>query len=329
MTFTRSTRRIAGILAAGALAGATGVAHQAVGRGSGAGDWPAGVTRVDVMVENARGEPVSGLTAHDFTVLVDDQPVQVQAFSGSSALTVAVLVDVTKSMGATVEAGLPSSARPDRPILVAVEEIPLRGLRPDDRVRVGAIGRRLLLSERFTTDAQERTRAWHTLFALPPIDWLGPSRIWDALSDVTLLMAGEPGQRAILMLTDGRASGNLMGSGEVTERAALAGVSVNCVIHGVEPPPKYADLGVDSTKALRTIADVTGGTYLMSWDVVPSNDVMNRSKAFERMLDRLHHAYTLGFTPAVADGKPHALKVRVSRPGAIVRARTMFVAVVQ
>jgi hypothetical protein len=42
---------------------------------------------------------------------------------------------------------------------------------------------------------------------------------------------------------------------------------------------------------------------------------------FARVADELHRQYLIGFRPPEADGKPHAIDVRVNLPGAVVRAR--------
>ena len=44
------------------------------------------------------------------------------------------------------------------------------------------------------------------------------------------------------------------------------------------------------------------------------------------MVDQLHHQYALGFTPAVLDGKMHALEVRLTGAGMTVRARKSYLA---
>jgi hypothetical protein len=43
-------------------------------------------------------------------------------------------------------------------------------------------------------------------------------------------------------------------------------------------------------------------------------------------MDRLHHTYTLVFTPASADGKSHNIDIKVRPVSLTVRARKQFIA---
>jgi hypothetical protein len=49
-------------------------------------------------------------------------------------------------------------------------------------------------------------------------------------------------------------------------------------------------------------------------------------RALARVVDELHQAYTLRFSPAALDGRLHALEVRVTKPGLTVRARRGYLA---
>ena len=276
---------------------------------------------------------MAGLTAADFTVVVDGAAAPIARFVGApEPLTVAVLVDVTASMPPSqveIGAGLPSSAKPGRAIPVAVEEFRLRGLRSNDRVRVGAVCRQLMMSDAFSTDARERQKDWHAVFTLPPIAWLGPSPIWDAIAAVASAMAHEPGQRAILFVTDALGSGNVLSSREAAERAALTGVAVNFVLPaGWRLPtsveqnnPPFRGLGPVGTAL--AVASETGGIIAIQSALESQNIVMDRADTVERMINRLHHAYALGFV-ASADGRTHALEVRVAKPGVTVHARAKY-----
>jgi VWFA-related protein len=73
-------------------------------------------------------------------------------------------------------------------------------------------------------------------------------------------------------------------------------------------------------EGLPKIAAATGGGY---FELTSTN---NLSATFKRVAEELHHQYALGFTPQTLDGKMHALSVRVSQPGATVRARQSYLA---
>lgn len=110
----------------------------------------------------------------------------------SRPLSIALLVDVTASLhlcpggiaGApsTAGQGLGSTLATSRAvgdIPPAVAEFRLDGIEPRDRIRVAAIGRHLIwMGTVVEGDSPDLKKNWHNVFALPPIEWLGPSPIW-------------------------------------------------------------------------------------------------------------------------------------------------------
>jgi Ca-activated chloride channel family protein len=73
-------------------------------------------------------------------------------------------------------------------------------------------------------------------------------------------------------------------------------------------------------RSLKKIADETGGGYFE----LKKTDQL--APTFTRVAQELHSLYTLGFSPAVMDGKEHKLEVRVKKPGMTARARRSYVA---
>ena len=78
--------------------------------------------------------------------------------------------------------------------------------------------------------------------------------------------------------------------------------------------------GTEYKYQCKKIAVATGGGY---FELTSTNDL---SSTFRRVADELHHQYALGFTPTQLDGKMHTLLVRVTRAGAVVRARLSYLA---
>jgi hypothetical protein len=207
----------------------------------------------------------------------------------------------------------------------------LQGFRPADRVRVGSVGRQLTMGPRFTSDAAEIKSTWQALFEAPPVEWLGPSPIWDAVEGAVAALADESGHRAIVLVTDGQASGNVHGYSEVSAQAALSGVSVSTVTEDsmlpTIPMTTMASYGVDPALRLRSMADFTGGSFALDRRQIDPFDRCfpnDPAPLFRKALDRLHQAYTLSFAQLVADGTSHPLDVRVKKPGMSVRARKLF-----
>jgi VWFA-related protein len=74
------------------------------------------------------------------------------------------------------------------------------------------------------------------------------------------------------------------------------------------------------SRDLRKIADETGGGY---FELEKTDEL---APTFTRVAQELRSQYLIGFTPAVLDGKPHKLDVRLKRPGLSARARRNYVA---
>jgi len=336
------------VAAALALGGGWGSGHAAAA----SGDAP-DLVRLDVLATNEKGLPVAGLRQQDLRLLVDGVPVSIAAFSQAPPpLVLTVLLDVTVSQwhcplgmaglpsvtrgvgtgGFGLPLPLPKTLNEAQPIQPAIAEFPIRGLRSDDRVRVGAIGRRLIMEDQFTTDRADIDRAWKSFFELPPVEWLGPSPIWDAAYTSIDAFAREAGLRALVLISDGEASGNLHGFREVAESAALAGVSVSAVAEEAMLPTvpfvPMAAQGIDPAKALRQIAEDTGGAYLLDKATgFPRAPCFSRDPrgSLSKVLDALHHAYTLQFASSVADGHPHHVELQATRPGLNLSYRRTFV----
>jgi hypothetical protein len=58
----------------------------------------------------------------------------------------------------------------------------------------------------------------NALFVRPPVDWLGPSPLRDAVFEASSQLAAEPGRRAIVLISDGAATANVHGHGEAIDR---------------------------------------------------------------------------------------------------------------
>jgi hypothetical protein len=86
------------------------------------------------------------------------------------------------------------------------------------------------------------------------------------------------------------------------------------------PPPPDPCAGSKPDPALKELTIESGGGYF------ELRDAERLGPTFARVAEELHQQYLLGFTPAVLDGKPHTLEVRVKPIGMVVRARKSYVA---
>ena len=369
---------LAGVLAGGAAATS--------------GPRPALVT-VDVAAEQPRPVAgpsqvvpwtlVRGLAAQDFEVFSDGKACRVESFStGEAPVSIVVLIDVSASTEITVDWLL-------EPLQTAL----VPALKPGDRVAFGRFGGVALLVDRHFSslpdELKEAARAVLTpppeALALPPpratapatalgpvkpdsvllargmngAFALGASPAWDAVDTAVSALESEPGRRAIVLVTDGRSTGNVRSRNETILHAIAAEVGV--LVVGEAPDEvirqsKTINAHVRPTVSLGLMAAMTGGAYAPVFGPEPSRpkrvDALSSRPARFReggeplrparidegafkkwvgrmmatFVDDLHGACTLGFLAPALDGQLHALDVRVRKPGLKVRARQRYVA---
>jgi hypothetical protein len=188
---------------------------------------------------------------------------------------------------------------------------------------------------------------------------LGGSPAWDAVDAAVDLLQSQRGRRAIVLVTDGRSTGNVHSLGEATDRAQATGVSVFIVGLGLDEtfyqgwnvalPKETQRARVRPAAPLELLASATGGAYAPVFgpekgrpkrvDALANRPRRERDggepfhpakvdeRAFKRWLgrmlatyvDELHGAYALRFSVPAQDGRLHALDVRVRAPGLRVR----------
>jgi len=275
---------------------------------------------VRAIVERPDGTFVTGLTRDDFDVLVDGQPQVVASVSEvDGPVSVLVLIDASASMNLGDVASHLVLSR-------AMEQWLPFSLKPGDRARIGNISRRGWLSERFTSDKQELVRFGFAARTVAPADRMGPSPIWDAIDGAVSALEWEGGARSILIVTDGRATGNRVSLKEAGAHAMASAVEVH-VIAERDTPIAIQQLDGSLTHVLpgaglRWLAEQTGGSYA-SDKRFPWSDP---GPLFAQAIRRLHHAYTVGFIPSTPDGGVHAIEIKAKSPGLTVRARKQFIA---
>jgi hypothetical protein len=326
---------------------AAGAASSAMRAWSGQAD-PNTLLRLDVLVEDERGRPLTGLSREQFEVVVDGQPRPLQSFAPAAPapLVAGILVDVTASLHRCPAgvAGLPSSVRMSRfeslstLIPPAVEPFDLQGLRRGDEVLFGTVGRLSARLGPFEWEDRRRPRAWTSLFERPPVEWLGPSPIWDATLDMTKALAPRAGRRAIVLVTDGLASGNQVSWRDVAAAAAAAGVAVSVVaeetVLPTQPLTPFARAGIDPLTPLRSLAAATGGIYALDpaapdttgFRADPASPCFKREpgRYVRGVIERMRSPYAIAISAQDDGAGLHTLEVRVSRAGAVVHARRAF-----
>jgi VWFA-related protein len=252
-------------------------------------------------VRDEAGRSVPDLVKDHFELLDDGKPVEITTFSSDrQPLTVALLLDMSGSMN---------------PSVLRVRDSTLRfidALLPDDRVRIITFGAEIAVSPILTSDKAVlgrivREELWPG----------GGTPLWNAVFAGMESLAGEPGRRVVLALSDGVDADPLPGwtgdFDDVRRRATREGFMLYMV--GMESsatvPPK---------KDVLKLIDETGGAH---FNVREDEDL---GQTFTRVAEELRRQYLIGFVPASADGREHRLELKVKKPGLQARARKSYVA---
>ena len=107
----------------------------------------------------------------------------------------------------------------------------------------------------------------------------GRSPVWDAVYGGVDLLAATPDRRAILLISSGRATGNVHGFDEALDRVRLSRVVVHaaCPSHGESFPKGLDGDNPNSPCArLKRLADATGGRYSEPWVSRPQERELER-----------------------------------------------------
>lgn len=258
---------------------------------------------VHASVVDARGQSVPGLTVEDFEILLDGEPTPVLSAAPRSTLSLAVVVDTSRS--ARWGGGIMPMPRD---VVLAV----LAGLREDDRLRFGSFGQRVRFAKRWEpVRARNLRNELGDALSADDRETHGPSPIWDVVYDTVTMLAEEPAPRAMLLLTDGRSTGNLRSLEMASEYASMHGVAVHSILRNVEmqiPQGEQRVVAVRPWVALDRAARYTGGT-----SVAFRIDQNLRGFALAENLGRaIRDTYALAFSPG-ATGAIQRIEVRARR----------------
>jgi hypothetical protein len=293
---------------------AVGVAAAQVGR------LPAGAIMLYASVEAPNGVPLESLTRDDFEVVSAgvSQPLATVS-PGPLALHTLLVADLTTSVTGRLR-GVWVTPWPEAFSLAADRLI--TDLRTVDRARVmGMIGPRFIPSTSWSSDRLALQRALR-VFAGPADGLVEPSPLWDAVDEALTLFPPAAGRHAMVLVTDGRASGNRASLAEVSQRAMLTGVAVSIV----ELDPQPRSLGIPHSEhlpgpaaLLQRLAATSGGVYRFVSPDLRGNH--NTRMAVGQILDLMRTSYVLTFVPPAEGPAVRTVEVRINRPGLTVRAR--------
>jgi VWFA-related protein len=206
-----------------------------------------------VGVTDDGGQPVGGLSARDFAVTEDGQPVTIGAFAGGAgAVSAALVIDRSGSMA---EADKIDGAQEAAQAFVDQ-------MRSADRTTLIAFDEQAETLAPFTADQRDLERA---IRRLRPA---GGTALYDSLIDGVDALANAGGRRALLLLTDGRdcqdseICPSSYGSQHTLDEAIAYANAHAQPVYVVGLGQRGADEreGIDEA-ALQRIAKETGGEY--------------------------------------------------------------------
>jgi Ca-activated chloride channel homolog len=261
------------------------------------------IVPVITTVLDAQGRLVPSLEREEFTILDNGKPQEIVFFQNDvQPFTVVVMLDYSASMTANLDL-----------LKSATEQFLLR-LLPADRGQVGSFSDKIQFSGTFTNDRDD------LIFALDDLQFGNPTRLYDAIDASMDMLKDVDGRKVVLVFTDGDDTASRKGFGDVLDQARDQEMMIYAI--GLESEYFNGQRMVRSRPAgaLKRLAEETGGGY---FELKKNADL---APTFTRVAQELHSQYTLGFTPAVLDGKEHKLAVRMKQPGMTGRARRSYIA---
>lgn len=237
-------------------------------------------------VLDRQGRPVEGLEQKDFSVTEDGVRQEIVRFEKVEDLPIhaGILMDISASMEPNVEA-----------TRQAALEFFERTVKPKDRAALITFNDRPTLAVKFTKDVTSLAGG------LAGIKAERGTALYDSLIFALYYFNGVRGQRALLLLSDGKDQGSKFTYDEALEYARRAGVTVYAV-----------GLGKDlDKKKLTRIADDTGGR---SFFVENASELAGIYAAIEKEL-RSQYLIAYQSTNAENDTDFRAVDLKVGRSG--------------
>ena len=243
-------------------------------------------------VVDGQGRPITGLTADDFEVLEDEVPQRLARFETVEDLPihVGILIDTSASM-----VGVLSDVR--RAALSFIDQ----AISPKDRAAIMTFNNFPQLRVGLTSD---RTSLGGGLAGLSPE---GQTALYDSVMFSLYYFTGIKGQRAILVLSDGKDESSRFDFEQTMEYARRAGITLYTI--GL----RLRDRGARSK--LTRLAEETGGSSFFL------NDISELEPVYQGIQDELRSQLLLAYQSSntTDDEEFRRIEVEVDRPGATVR----------
>jgi Ca-activated chloride channel homolog len=261
------------------------------------------IVPIYATVTDTQGRLVPSLEQDAFSIFDNGKPQEITFFQNEvTPFTVVVMMDYSASMTANLD------------LLEAAAEQFLLRLLPEDKGQVGAFSDKIQFSGTFTSDRDD------LIGAIDDLQFGNPTRLWDAVDASMEELKSVDGRKIVLVFTDGDDTASRIGMGDVLDRAREEEVMVYAI--GLQSEFFNGQRVVRSRpdRSLRRLAEETGGGYF------ELQKTAELAPTFTRVAQELHSQYTLGFSPAMLDGREHKLEVRMKQTGMSARARRSYIA---
>jgi hypothetical protein len=187
----------------------------------------------------------------------------------ADALEIALVVDVSHS------ATHPGFFKRDHALVPDAITAAANALLPSDRLRIGTFGTAIV----FAPDALSASDAIARPPQIPELG--GPSPIWDALDAAVTALQRTSARGAIVVITDGRSTGNRLGFADVVARLQQTRLPVLVVALDFDRPSPP-----DPTFNLRRLAEDTRGSFALVKRGAMPGAVRRAIDAFRRSAKR-------------------------------------------
>jgi len=238
------------------------------------------------------GRPIQGLGRDDFSVKEDGKAQTLARFDavGDLPIHVGILLDNSGSMRGSLNQARGAALRFFQQVIT-----------PKDRAAVITFNRLPNLAVKLTNNLRELAGGLAGLTAE------GDTALYDSVMFGLYYFTGIKGQRAILLLSDGRDEGSRFSFEETLEYARRAGVTIYSV--GLDLRDSLA------RAAMKQLADETGGR---SFFIAKAEDL---EEIYNLIQDELRSQYLLAYQSSNSqdDEEFRSLEVKVDVPGAEVK----------
>jgi hypothetical protein len=278
---------------------------------------------VHAWIENERGQPAADLRIEDFEVYVDGVTVPLQSLSPSrTSASVIVLLDTSRTVRWNAQR-----------LAGHIGEF-AASLAPHDELMIATFGGHDQFRAFKPAGQYERDEVLGAIEVRGDRGY-GASPIWDSLHQAVTLLAGRRPPRSIVLLTDGRATGNRHSLAEAADHAMANDVAVNVIAKhsarqirqsgapaGSATGPASIAVLVQPSAPLKGFASYTGGQFF----TYPELPEAEATTIFSFTASAVRGLHAFVFTPSSRDGAAHRLGIRSRRPGFKVHAPLAFVA---